>query len=80
MSQANQTPVASSKLREIIDLPSWVSCFLAFLAVRVDNKETRELEEYCSIVIHLAWKRSRRGWISYDRLFRQQKGAGTQML
>ena len=63
-------------MREIQDPLSWVSCFLAFMATKVDNKETQSLAAYGMLVIHLARKHGGRGWLAYDSMFRQQKAAG----
>ncbi len=78
--QANHPLLTSSRLREIQDPLSWVSCFLGFLATKVDCSETRELAAYGQIIVHLARKHGGKGWLSYDRLFRQQKSAGSEML
>ena len=67
---------ATSKLRDIQDPLTWVSCFLSFLAAKVDHQLTRDLASYAQIVILLARKHGRRGWLSYDHLFRQQLAAG----
>ena len=77
MTQAGQSLMVSSRLWEVQDPLSWVSCFLAFVGAKVDSKETRELAAYGQIIIHLARKHGGKGWLSYDRLFRQQVAAGS---
>ena len=72
-------PPASSntKLREIRDPLSWVFCFLYFIAASSDDIYIQQLSAYGQIVIHLAQKHGGSGWLAYDRLFRQQKAAGS---
>ena len=62
---------------EVQDHLSWVSYFLAFVAAKVDSKETQELAVYGQITIHLARKHGGKGWLSYDHLSRQQVAAGS---
>ena len=73
---AMQPLVSGSRLREVTDPVSWASCFLAFLATKVEHKETRELAAYGMIVLQLASKHQGAGWRSYDRQFRQHQAAG----
>ena len=62
MTQAGHSLMVSSRLREVQDPLSWVSCFLAFVAAKVDSKETQELAAYEQIIIHLARKHSHLSW------------------
>ena len=77
--QANHPLLTGSKLREISDPLSWVSCFLAFMAAKTESKEVRDLAAYGQIVLHLAGKHGGKGWMAYDKLFRQQQSAGATM-
>ena len=70
------TVASSSRLREVQDPLTWASCFLAFMAARVDHGEARELAAYGQIILHLARKHGGSGWIMYDKQFRQQRAAG----
>ena len=70
-----QTLVDGSCLHEILDLLSWDSCFLAFMAARVDHQEMRELAAYGLIVLQLARKHAGGGWLAYDRQFQQHQAA-----
>ena len=54
----------------------WVACFLAFVAAKVDNKETRELIAYGQIILLLARKHGGLGWTIYDNQLRQMVAAG----
>ena len=65
---------AGSKLRDPL---TWAFYFLAFLAVSVNDRKAKELTAYSQIVIQLAQRHGGRGWLSYDRLFRQQAAAGS---
>ena len=69
---------AGSKLRDVPDPLTWVSCFLAFLAAKADQ-ESRELAAYGMIVLQLARKHGGTGWLLYDRQFRQQRAAGATL-
>ena len=75
---ALQPVISGSRLREVTDPAAWASCFLLFMATRIDHQETRELAAYGSIVLQLASKHPG-GWRSYDRQFRQQKAAGATL-
>ena len=66
----------SLRLREINDVETWLHCFLAFVAAKVNCKETRDLMAYGQIVLMLARKHGGMGWKSYDTHFRQLVGAG----
>ena len=68
-----------SRLREVSDPLTWVACFLAFMATRVDHPETRELAAYGMLVLQLAQKHGGSGWLLYDRQFRQHKAAGAPL-
>ena len=76
---ALQPLVSGSRLREVTDPVSWASCFLAFLATKVEHKETRELAAYGMIILQLASKHQGAGWRSYDRQFRQHQAAGADL-
>ena len=65
-----------TRLRDIQDPLTWVSCFLSFMAVKANHDPTRELVAYALIIIQLARKHGGRGWLSYDSIFRQQLAAG----
>ena len=70
------SPANPSHLRDIRDPLSWAACFMAFVAAKVDNPETRELMAYGKIIISLAQKHGGLGWATYDTMFRQQAAAG----
>ena len=66
----------SLRLREVTDVETWLHCFLAFVAAKVESPETRELMAYGQIILMLARKHGGKGWKAYDTLFRQLVGAG----
>ena len=72
-------PVHQSRLREVQDPLTWLSCYLMFMATRIAHPETRDMVAYGLIVTHLVRKHGGRGWLSYDSLFRQQVAAGTAL-
>ena len=67
---------AGSKVREIEDPLTWAFYFLALLAVSVEDPKAKEMAAYAQLIIHLSQRHGGRGWLAYDRLFRQQAAAG----
>ena len=55
---------------------TWVSCFLAFMAMKMDQEEMRSLAAYGVIILQLIRKHGGSGWLLYDRQFRLQQEAG----
>ena len=66
-------------MREISDPLSWSACFLAFMVVKEDHKETRDLAAYGMLILHLARKHTGSGWLVYDHQFRQHQAAGANL-
>ena len=62
-------------LREIDSPLSWVFCFLAYVAVRTKDLETRDMLTYARLVIREAQCHGGPGWLEYDKCFRQQQAA-----
>ena len=60
------------RVREISSLSSWVCCFLTYLAVQTSDPVTRQRATYAMLVVREAMRHGGRGWLDYDRLFRQQ--------
>ena len=67
----------TSRMRDIRDPMTWASAFMAFVAARSDNPETRDLLAYGQLVLLLARKHGGLGWVAYDHQFRQQAAAGS---
>lgn len=66
-------PVSSRpRVREVPSLPSWVCCFLTFLAVGTSDPVTRDRLSYAILLLREAMRHGGIGWMDYDRLFRQQ--------
>ena len=61
-----------SKSHEIENPLTWAFYFLAPLAVSVKNQKAKDMAVYAQPIIHLSQKHWGRGWLAYDRLFRQQ--------
>ncbi len=69
--QAYPSPLHSgSKFREVIDPLSWVFVFLNFVAVKLEDPETRSLIAYEQTVLDLARKHGGTGWLAYGTHFR----------
>ena len=60
------------RLREVSSLPSWVYCFLTYLAVLVQDQTVRDRLVYARLIVREALCHGGRGWLDYDRLFWQQ--------
>ena len=66
-------PISSRpRVREVNSLPSWVCCFLTFLAVGTSDTATRDRLTYAVLLLREAMRHGGQGWMDYDRLFRQQ--------
>ena len=63
-------------LRKVGDVETWLHCFPAFVASKVESPETRELMAYGQIILMLARKHGCMVWKTYDTHFRQLMGAG----
>lgn len=60
------------RLRDVTTLPSWLYCFLAYIAIRSTDQATRDMLAYARLVIREAQRHGGTGWLDYDRVFRQQ--------
>ena len=58
------------------DVETWLHCFLAFVAAKVESLKTRELMVYGQIILMLARKHGGKGWKAYETHFGQLVGAG----
>ncbi len=70
---------SGSRMREIEDPLTWCFYFLALIAVSVTEKRAKELAAYAQLIIYLAQRHGGRGWLAYDRLFRQQVASGSSL-
>ena len=64
-------------MRDIEALLTWTFYFLALIAVSVEDRRAQHLAAYAQLIIHLSQRHGGRGWLAYDRLFRQQAAAGS---
>ena len=64
--------VLKPRLREVNTLPSWLYCFLAYMAIRSSDPAMRDMLAYARLVIREAQRHGGVGWLDYDRVFRQQ--------
>lgn len=60
------------RLRDVVSLPSWMYCFLAYVAIRSRDPATRDMLAYARLLIREAQRHGGSGWLDYDRVFRQQ--------
>ena len=60
------------RVREVTSLPSWVCCFLTYLAVGTSDPAVRDKLTYAVLLVREAMRHGGQGWLEYDRLFRQQ--------
>jgi len=67
------------RLREIDSPLTWVFCFLAYVAVRTTDAETRDMLTYARLLIREAQCHGGSGWLEYDKWFRQQQAAMLQV-
>ena len=60
--------------REVPDLLSWVQCFGMYAAILCDSypEKVQQLYAYQTMIVREARGCGRKGWLSYDQMFRQQ--------
>ena len=59
-------------LREITSLPSWLCCFLAYTALRCNDKDTRDHFSYTRIIMEEVQRHGGQSWLAYNKIFCQQ--------
>ena len=59
------------RLREVNSLASWLYCFLAYMALRCLDRETRNRLVYARLIIKEAQHHGGQGWLAYDMVFCQ---------
>ena len=69
-----QVAIASCphNLQEIDSPLTWVFCFLAYVAVRTKDMETRDMLTYACLIIREDQCRGGPGWLEYDKWCCQQ--------
>ena len=65
------TGLPKPRLREVQSPLTWVSSFLAYVAVLTPDPQTRDLLTYGRLVVREAQRHSGPGWSEYDKIFRQ---------
>ena len=60
------------RLRKVSSLSSWIYCFLAYLVVGTSDQSTCNWLISARLVVREALQHEGRGWLDYDRFFRQQ--------
>lgn len=64
--------IPRSRFRDVPSLPSWLYCFLAYVAVQTPDGPTRDMLSYARIITREALRHGGSGWQDYDRNFRRQ--------
>ena len=60
------------QLREVSSLTTWCYCFLGYMAIHTADPTTRDQLAYARLIIREAQRHGGKGWLDYDRSFRQQ--------
>ena len=68
-----------SDLWEVGSLPSWIYCFLTYLAVGSPDQTTCDQLIYAWLILHEALHHGWKGWLDYDWLFRQQDASNPSL-
>lgn len=67
------------RVRETPSLNSWIYCFVAYVAVRSRDPQTRDLLAYCRHIIQEALRHGGNGWQEYDRFFCRKAAIDTTL-
>ena len=60
-------------LREVSTLPTWVYCFLAYVGMRTEDGQVRDMLAYAPrLIIREAQRQGEAGWLDYSMFFWQQ--------
>ena len=57
-------------LREVTNLLSWMYCFVAYVTMRANDQDVRDMLAYARLVIREAHRHGGLGRLDYDRVFR----------
>ena len=64
-----------ARFRDVSSLPTWIYCFLGYMAILTPDQRTHDQLAYARLVIREAQQHGGNGWLDYDRAFRQQAAA-----
>ena len=64
--------VMRPRLREVVSLPTWLYCYMAYVAMRTPDPLTREMLAYARLIIRETQCHGRSAWVEYDHVFQQQ--------
>ncbi len=69
------------KQREVTSILTWISAFLTYTAILAEAfpARTKELMAYSRLIVRGASRGSGKGWLSYDRIFRQNAAANQSL-
>ena len=58
-----------SRLREVCTLPTWVYCFLAYVAMRTEDDQVRDMLAYARLIIRESQRHGGAGWLDMTGSF-----------
>ena len=64
--------VLRPQVREVPSLISYFFCYLAYVAVRINNDSTCDLITYCCLILREALRHGGQEWLENNRSFRAQ--------
>ena len=63
--------ILKPRLREVSTLPTWVYCFLAYVAMRTEDGQVRDMLAYAQLIIRESQRHGGAGWIMTGSFGRQ---------
>ena len=59
-------------VRDVTSLPSWIYCFLAYIAIQANDQGVWDRQAYAHLMVREARRHGSSNWLDYDRVFRQE--------
>ena len=60
------------RLRDVTSLPSWIYCFLAYIAIQANDQGVRDRQAYARLMGSEARRHGGSNWLDYECVFRRQ--------
>ena len=67
----SQPGMLKPRLRDVTSLPSWIYCFLAYIASRANDQDVQDMLAYARLMVREAQRYGGSSWLYYDRVFCQ---------
>ena len=64
----SQPGMLKPRLRDVTSLPSWIYCFLAYIAIRANDQDVQDMLAYARLMVQ---RHGGSSWLYYDRVFCQ---------